>query len=476
MRKETHYYVLGAGLIFMICICSLMLGMTHKQRHMLETQLHDHTSALFDLIVITRRWNSGYGGVFVKKGHGVVSNPYLVNPDIVDTNGTVYTKKNPALMTKEISYLAKSEESFTFHITSLKLRNTGNAPDAWEKTALDEFERGEVEKTGSVKKDGTIFYRFMKPLYVEESCLACHSDQDYRVGEVRGGISVDVPFTATLRAIRKNSIIMICLLVSLLLVFAVTLYLFIWKVMDRLVKQRFQLEQLNQTKNKFLGIAAHDLRNPLTSIGGFSEILMNDELGPVSADQKEFLRIIHSTSEEMLAIVNDLLDVSVIESGKLELKYQKGSINSLIEDRIKINKVIADKQNITLLSDLTEIPEFMFDPKRIAQVTDNLISNAIKFSPHNLNIYVISEMDNNKVRVSVRDEGPGISKEDQSRLFGEFQRLTAQPTDGQKSTGLGLSIVKKIVEAHGGTTSVVSELGEGATFSFVLPLEQSDGK
>ncbi len=113
----------------------------------------------------------------------------------------------------------------------------------------------------------------------------------------------------------------------------------------------------------------------------------------------------------------------------------------------------------------------MFDPKRIAQVIDNLFSNAIKFSPHDLNIYVTSEMNNNMVKVSVRDEGPGISKEDQSRLFGEFQRLAAQPTDGEKSTGLGLSIVKKIVEAHGGTISVVSKLGEGATFSFKLPME-----
>lgn len=192
-------------------------------------------------------------------------------------------------------------------------------------------------------------------------------------------------------------------------------------------------------------------------------------MGYVSEDQKEFLQIIHSTSEEMLTLVNDLLDVSVIESGKLELQCQKGSINSLIEDRIKINKVIAKKQNITLHSDLAEIPESMFDPNRITQVMDNLISNAIKFSPHDLNIYVTSKMHNNMVRVSVKDEGPGISKEDQSRLFGEFQRLAAQPTDGEKSTGIGLSIVKKIVEVHGGTISVFSKLGEGATFSFELP-------
>ncbi|MFC1551600.1 ATP-binding protein [Candidatus Latescibacterota bacterium] len=244
----------------------------------------------------------------------------------------------------------------------------------------------------------------------------------------------------------------------------------------KILKQNMDLLELNELKNKFLGMAAHDLRNPLTSIGGFSEIILNDELGPVPDEQREFLQIINKTSEEMLTLVNDLLDVSVIESGKLDLHCINDSINSLIEERIKINQVIADKQHISLHSDLGEIPSFMFDQKKISQVLDNLISNAIKFSPHDLNIYLITKIVNNRVKVSVRDEGPGISKEDQPKLFGTFQRLTAQPTDGEKSTGLGLSIVKKIVEAHGGTVSVESVLGEGATFMFELPLEQSNAK
>ena len=232
------------------------------------------------------------------------------------------------------------------------------------------------------------------------------------------------------------------------------------------------LFELNQLKNKFLGMAAHDLRNPLTSIRGFSEILFNEELGPVTEEQKEFLKIINTTSDEMLTLLNDLLDISVIESGKLDIRLKRGSLKKLLEDRIKINKVIADKKNITIQSKLADTPDIQFDPNRIIQVFDNLASNAIKFSPRDSNIYITLSKKDKMLRVSVKDEGPGISEEDQSRLFGEFQRLSAQPTGGEKSTGLGLAIVKKVIEAHNGTLEVESEPGEGATFSFKLPMEE----
>ena len=231
------------------------------------------------------------------------------------------------------------------------------------------------------------------------------------------------------------------------------------------------LVELNQLKNKFLGMAAHDLRNPLTSIRGFSEILLDGELGPISEEQKEFLGIINTTSNEMLTLLNDLLDISVIESGKLDLQRTMGSLNKIITDRIRINEVIAEKKDMTIHADLDETPELLFDPNRITQVFDNIVSNAIKFSPSGTTVFVTMKKSGNNIKVSVRDEGPGISEEDQSQLFGEFQRLSATPTGGEKSTGLGLSIVKKMVEAHNGTLTVESVVGSGATFSFELPLE-----
>ncbi len=239
-----------------------------------------------------------------------------------------------------------------------------------------------------------------------------------------------------------------------------------------LEKSNRELLELNNLKNRFLGMAAHDLRNPLTSISGLSEILKSKAFGPLSEDQEEYLTVINNASNDMLTLVNDLLDISVIESGKLELKFKRSSLKDLLEERAKLGSVIAGRKNIMLHTVFSDVPEVLFDCNRIAQVVDNLVGNAIKFSPAGSNIYITLSRENDMAKVSVRDEGPGISAAEQSKLFGEFQRLSAQPTGDEKSTGLGLAIVKKIISAHNGGLEVDSKIGAGSTFSFTLPLEK----
>ncbi len=237
-----------------------------------------------------------------------------------------------------------------------------------------------------------------------------------------------------------------------------------------LEKSNRELRSLNELKNKFLGIAAHDLRSPLSSVRGLSELLANGTFGPLNDEQKDYLNIVHHTSNEMLNLVNDLLDVTVIESGKLEVKPVKGSLTNLIESRIKLNRLSADKKTIQIEFGHGELPEIEFDSHRIAQVIDNLISNAVKYSPPGSTIGVFAEVEGNAARVRIRDKGPGISNDEKEHLFGEFQRLSAKPTAGEKSTGLGLAIVKKIIDAHGGTLEVESRVGHGSTFSFEIPV------
>lgn len=231
-----------------------------------------------------------------------------------------------------------------------------------------------------------------------------------------------------------------------------------------------KLVELNELKNKFLGIAAHDLRNPITAIMSFSEIIMDEEVGPITEEQKEFLGIIFNSSKFMLGLLNDLLDVSLIESGKLDLNVEKGSLKLLIEERIRINNVIAEKKEIKISFSLEDIPKTFFDSNRLSQVMDNLISNAVKFSNPQTGIYISLTSEEKFAKITVRDEGPGISDEDQEKLFGEFQKLSARPTAGEKSTGLGLAIVKKIIEAHHGQITVKSKLGKGTQFIFTVPL------
>lgn len=229
------------------------------------------------------------------------------------------------------------------------------------------------------------------------------------------------------------------------------------------------LNELNKQKNMLLGVAAHDLRNPLSSVKGFSELLLDECKNSLNKVQLEFLEMINIVSNDMLGLINDLLDISSIESGTFEVQLKKDSLSAMLKNRIEIIKIIAKKKNITIHSDISKNVVAYFDKNRLAQVIDNLISNAIKFSKHNKNIYISLFESKNFIKINIKDEGPGISPEDQKMLFSEFKKLSAKPTAGEKSAGLGLAISKKIIEAHGGKIEVESQLGAGTSFSFIIP-------
>jgi two-component system, sensor histidine kinase and response regulator len=230
------------------------------------------------------------------------------------------------------------------------------------------------------------------------------------------------------------------------------------------------LTELNQLKNRFMGMAAHDLRNPLSGIIGFSELLLAGDFGELSEEQMAIIERLYTTGGRMLNLVNDLLDVSVIESGRLKLKVAPHSLQAMIEEQLKIHRLTADKKQISLTPDYQTEAATEFDRERMMQVFDNLLGNAIKFSPTGSQIEIRLSRHQERIQFSVSDQGPGLSEEDQAKLFGAFQKLSAQPTAGEKGTGLGLAISQKIVEAHGGTITVKSRPSEGATFTVDLPV------
>lgn len=238
------------------------------------------------------------------------------------------------------------------------------------------------------------------------------------------------------------------------------------------VESERRLRELNDLKNRFLGMAAHDLRNPLGSIRGFSEILLEGESD--EATTKEFLTIINDVSNQMLDLLNELLDISVIESGKFTLSREAGNLAALAGRRVHLCGSSAAKKGIVIKEEYSPCPEMEFDPKKVSQVLDNLISNAIKFSPLGSVVTVSLSVAGESVRLFVEDRGPGISEEDRPKLFGEFQKLSAKPTGDEKSTGLGLAIAKKIVEAHGGAIGVEGAPGGGSRFFFTLPTGHRD--
>ena len=230
-----------------------------------------------------------------------------------------------------------------------------------------------------------------------------------------------------------------------------------------------KLGALNQEKDRFLGIAAHDLRNPLSSMRGLSQLMLEMPLEP--AQQREFLETIQRTSDEALALVNDLLDVSVIESGKLELRRGEHDVAELVRRRLHLLEAHARRKDIEVRLEAEGAEPASIDPARFSQVIDNLASNAIKYSPPGSLVRLTLRSEGGRMELAVKDQGPGISDEDRTKLFRSFQKLSAQPTGGEKATGLGLAIVKKIVDAHDGTITVDSEPGAGSTFTVSIPLQ-----
>ncbi|MDH4182821.1 MAG: HAMP domain-containing histidine kinase [Nitrospinota bacterium] len=229
-----------------------------------------------------------------------------------------------------------------------------------------------------------------------------------------------------------------------------------------------RLAELNQMKNKFLGMAAHDLRNPLASIRGFAELLQEGALDEEA--KKEFLEIIRQSADDSLKLINDLLDVSVIESGKFDLDLHRANLAGLIEDRVALMRNIAGMKNISIEVNVASLPDMEFDRGKINQVIDNFVSNAIKYSPAGTTVFVESEIGEGEVAVRVTDQGPGIPEKELAGMFGEFHKTSVRPTGGEKSTGLGLAIVKRIVTAHKGRVGVESQVGKGSVFYFTIPL------
>lgn len=245
--------------------------------------------------------------------------------------------------------------------------------------------------------------------------------------------------------------------------------------LESLVAERTaELTRLNDEKNTFLGMAAHDLRSPIAKIRMIVDVMEveGDYSEPrVRAD----LATIADTSNRMLGLLNSLLDVTAIEEGKIVLQPERVEARALLRAVHGDFRELAAAKQIELLLTPPDPLEpaalpALLDPAAIRQVLDNLVSNALKYSRAGRRVWLSAEPGPaDSVRFIVRDEGPGLSAADQAKLFGKFSRLSAQPTGGERSTGLGLSIVKRLVQEMAGTVAITSTVGEGTTFVVEFP-------
>ena len=229
-----------------------------------------------------------------------------------------------------------------------------------------------------------------------------------------------------------------------------------------------RLEELDHERVELMGIVAHDLKNPITAIRGLTEVLREEHLAePVRVGMLDQLSLVN---DQMLNLVTNLLDINHLEYGMLNWGTESFDITPFVVAIAERYMGASEAKNITIhLPETTEPMTVIASEQATMQVLDNLISNAVKYSPHGKNVFIRLKTNNDAVRMEIQDEGPGISPEDMKKLFGKFARLSARPTGGEHSTGLGLSIVKRMVEAMNGRVWCESELGKGATFIVELP-------
>jgi signal transduction histidine kinase len=246
---------------------------------------------------------------------------------------------------------------------------------------------------------------------------------------------------------------------------------------DTLVRRTAELIQALERNNEILGVASHDLKNPLAGILGLAEIILDNIQSSTDDEMKaealECITLLHSEADRMLRIIKELLDKHR-EGESLVLHKEPIDLNDIIETALRWNHQQAAQKAIDIRFQRDHRVPIEVDVDALMRVVDNLLSNAVKYSPRGSRVWVELEHGADGAVLSVRDEGPGLTNEDLKRVFGKGQQLSAKPTGGEHSTGLGLYIVKQLVEQHNGQVGVESEAGKGATFWIRLPVRESE--
>ena len=466
---------------------------------------------LFHQIRLTRQWIADHNGLFLIKAPGVEENPFLSNATIQDKEGNWLVKRNPAMVTRELSAYAAREGLGYFNVTSLKLLNPNNAPDAFEQQSLKAFETGLNEIVAVEKVDGKYRLRYMAPLKVGKRCLGCHHDQGYSVDDIRGGMNVTIPMDWAFAEIRTNNRMVLNIGIATIVI----VILMIFVMFDRLVIKRLkelegEMDQypkynntsnLNQVENHDeIGTLAHHFRKLCQRIdqsqqeldAGREQVCQSEKMAALGrliagvsheinnplGGMQNCIQTLHKqpNNSETISRYLDLLNQGVgrirntvqqlLKIGRKEPMVQRlGNVDPMIRECLELSCMGRSDIQTQALLDVQK--PILVSMECLRQVIVNLTGNAVQaMDDRGGSLIVTSRVDRESLIIEVEDTGPGIEPQHMNKIFEPFF-TTKDVGDG---TGLGLSISYSLVERMGGELTAGNRSDGGAIFVVVIPL------
>ena len=504
LTRRISFKFLGATtLATAVIFIVLFLWVSHIQEEHIMDQVRNQAIILHKQLVLTRSWVALHGPLLIEKKPGVESNPYLEEPDVQGTDGTVYTKITPSILTRYLSEIAGKQESYAFRLTSSRYLNPENAPDPTEKQAFEKFKSsgGKGFFTTEIR-DGKKTLRYMAPVYIKTTCLNCHTSQGFKPGDVGGCLSVFVPSDAARSSVRQGQAVLLgggfVLAGSLVLLIFVATRVILFKrirhirtamgqlnlqahseeqypegdelkeiaelcclVDETLVHHREELQKkiveatkdLSET-NSNLEVANRQLIKLNKAKSDFFSDISHELRTPLtcikgaadilerkgSCSDAGYIEIIRRNIDHLIKKVVDFLDYSKIESGQLDLDIEETSIKSLAKQALESHRAIAEANSVDLLLVSPDDPLAQIDSQRIYQVLTNLVSNAVRFSPQGGKVIVGISSANGFVEVCVKDEGPGLDAHYHEAVFEKFYQVPDQDNEKMHAGSSGIGL------------------------------------
>lgn len=503
-RISRRYFIITTATIVVV-FALLYFWVAHQQRRLIMAQVEKQAVILHKQLTLTRQWVSNHNYILVAGDQRDEASHFLENPTVSDKAGTVYTKITPAMLTRHLSEFARKESLYQFNLTNIDGLNPDNQPDPFEADAIRGFRRGRTDGVSRVETRGQqALFRYAAPLYISQSCLTCHQQQGFEVGDIGGCISVLIPFESTRTAIARNNLSLLAGMGGLTLAVIMMLFWFsratffkpihdisqstrrmrsltdtdlptssvdelrefadVCYLVDKKLKNQHQelalrisdaTEDLSKT-NQELRAANDSLVKLNQAKTEFLSDISHELRTPLASikgavdlmerkgsctSEQTYLKIIRDNTAVLIRTIVDFIDYAKIEAGRLELEKRCHRLGDIAAEVIRSLHASAEKKGVAIESTQAQDPEIELDRHRIYQVLTNLLSNAIRFAPVGSRIGIQVEADEQWAQVRVQDTGPGIDPAYHEVIFDKFYQVpNAQQRQAQRSGSSGIGL------------------------------------